>query len=313
MSESKMWGLGGSNAMINRRRGALVGILSLIYFLPYSLYGRYSRSYMKQHHEPLRMTSTTVVNAKSDAKAAELSSLLRDMTRDNKVHSTNSTEFISAGSEEFQDAGIDGVGSIDNIGISLDIENDHEPYLSRWHRRFASSENRGKTGGYLFFKHIRKAGGTSLRAYMRDVLAYHGITRNMKAFENAKITERTGNKTDKYQIYYIEHEFLTMDSECPNVDPRWQESIQIIALRQPIERHLSEFFFSGPGFQKYFPIDKGQLYINKTYTDDLAAFMDDWVPKWMKGIGKRKERDKGIEGKFNMSTCTAVFLVLALH
>lgn len=40
--------------------------------------------------------------------------------------------------------------------IDTNIDDDHEPYASRWQRRFASSEARGKKGGYLFFKHIRK-------------------------------------------------------------------------------------------------------------------------------------------------------------
>ena len=44
----------------------------------------------------------------------------------------------------------------DKIDISLD--NDHEPYLNRWQRRFASSKARNMKGGYLFFRHMRKAG-----------------------------------------------------------------------------------------------------------------------------------------------------------
>lgn len=166
---------------------------------------------------------------------------------------------------------------------------------------------------------IRKAGGTSLRAYFRDVLGYHGITRNMNDYSKAKRLELAGNKTGNYQIYYVEHEFLTMDSHCPNVDPRWKESIRIIVLRHPLERHLSEFFFSGPGFKKYFPIDKGQLYINTTYTDELAELMNEWVPKWMKGFGnKRQHIDNSIggkfnmTGKFNMSKCICSFLLLEL-
>mmetsp|Transcript_36757 Transcript_36757/g.75003 ORF Transcript_36757/g.75003 Transcript_36757/m.75003 type:complete len:154 (+) Transcript_36757:37-498(+) len=44
-----------------------------------------------------------------------------------------------------------------------------EPYLDRWDRRFKSSAARGKVGGYVFFKHIRKAGGTTLRRYVTSL------------------------------------------------------------------------------------------------------------------------------------------------
>lgn len=33
-----------------------------------------------------------------------------------------------------------------------------EPFANRWQKRFLESKARGRSGGYLFFKHIRKAG-----------------------------------------------------------------------------------------------------------------------------------------------------------
>ena len=166
--------------------------------------------------------------------------------------------------------------------INLLIEDDHEPYLNRWQRRFASSKARNKKGGYLFFKHIRKAGGTSLRDYFRDVLAYHNITRNIPDWRAIK----KGQPINKYQIHYVEQEFQTMDWQCPTVDLRWRESMRIIVLRHPIERHLSEFFFSGGG-KKFLPINKQRL-SNETYSEELASFLSEQVPKWMNHIGKKK-------------------------
>jgi len=178
----------------------------------------------------------------------------------------------------------------DKIDISLD--NDHEPYLNRWQRRFASSKARNMKGGYLFFRHMRKAGGTSLRVYLRDVMLYHNVSRTLDDWKDVKHKDPDG-----YQIHYIEHEFQTMDWQCPQVDPRWRESLRLVVLRHPIERHLSEFFFSGSG--KRFPIDKQQLYVNDAYTNELAQFMSVQVPKWMKLIGNHQEKE-GIEGQFNM-------------
>ncbi|KAL7466249.1 hypothetical protein ACHAXS_006542 [Conticribra weissflogii] len=171
---------------------------------------------------------------------------------------------------------------------------DIKPYFDRWKQRFASSAlpNDSSTGRYLFFKHIRKAGGTTLRSYFRDVFAYHGRTRN----ENDFIRSKTG-ATDPNNdiIYYVEQEFSTMDYECPKIDPRWNNSVSIITLRHPIERHLSEFFYSGPG--RRMSIRRDQLYSNQTYTKLLSEFIEHFVPKWM---NSSQGRVKGMHGKFNM-------------
>ena len=77
----------------------------------------------------------------------------------------------------------------------------------------------------------------------------------------------------------------------------------------PIERHLSEYFFSGIPMHgkkaitalEYFPIDKSKLYVNKTYTDGMAKFLSEHLPNWLQGIGNRladnpKQR---VEGNFD--------------
>ncbi|KAL7528128.1 hypothetical protein ACHAXR_002281, partial [Thalassiosira sp. AJA248-18] len=254
---------------------------------------------MKQHG-PLNISRTSIKD-KSGVQA------VRSRTEDDTIGSVGAKQIIRgviddtlggnntllAGSMKYTSASNTGTNGVEEI--SLIIEDDHEPYLSRWQRRFASSEARHKKGGYLFFKHIRKAGGTSLRTYFRDVLAYHNITRSVEDWR----AMRRVKQTERYQIHYVEHEFLAIDSQCPSIDPRWRESMRIIVLRHPIERHLSEFFFSGPGV-KYHPIDKQQLYANQTYTTELAEFMKEWVPKWMRRIGKGDRQGKGVKGQFNM-------------
>ncbi|KAL7477616.1 hypothetical protein ACHAW6_003415 [Cyclotella cf. meneghiniana] len=78
-----------------------------------------------------------------------------------------------------------------------------------------------------------------------------------------------------------------MDSECPLHDPRWERSLRVVTLRHPIERHVSEFFFTGPG--KQFHIDSQQLYRNKTYTRQLSSFLNENFPLWMKQEGGEKK------------------------
>lgn len=96
-----------------------------------------------------------------------------------------------------------------------------EPYKNRWQRRFSNN-----TQSYFFFKHIRKAGGTTLRSYFRDVFAYHGI-RHTTRDDYSKI--KMGNASP--DVLYVEHEFQTMDSECARVDRRWDKSLRVITLR----------------------------------------------------------------------------------
>mmetsp|Transcript_2416 Transcript_2416/g.5165 ORF Transcript_2416/g.5165 Transcript_2416/m.5165 type:complete len:456 (+) Transcript_2416:87-1454(+) len=167
---------------------------------------------------------------------------------------------------------------------------DTEPYFNRWKLRFSPPHsNCTSTGKYLFFKHIRKAGGTTLRSYFNDVFLYHGKPRGMKEYGRSR---RRPLEPDA--VYYVEQEFTTMDYECPIIDPRWNNSLRIITLRHPIERHISEFFFSGPG--QHFPIHRDQLYVNQTYTKEVSDFLNQNVPLWM-------ERDggvEGMEGKFHM-------------
>ena len=174
------------------------------------------------------------------------------------------------------------------------ISEEHEPYLNRWQRRFSSSKARNKTGGYLFFKHIRKAGGTTLRSYFHDVFQYHNLSRSVGDFRSLNKRRR---RNGEYTIHYVEQEFQAMDWQCPNVDPRWKESLRIVTLRHPIERHMSEFFFSGPGM--HFPLNRRHLYVNKTYTDELAEFLQKYVPKWMMHNGGRGPNG-ALEGKFKM-------------
>jgi len=89
-------------------------------------------------------------------------------------------------------------------------------------------------------------------------------------------------------------EFQTMDYKCHQVDPRWNNSLTFIILRHPIERHLSEFFFSGPG-SKEWTIDKTQLISNATYTRLFVDYVVTNVPKYIKEKGKNSNQ----RGRFN--------------
>eukprot|EP00571_Detonula_confervacea_P009872 CAMPEP_0172301980 /NCGR_PEP_ID=MMETSP1058-20130122/3765_1 /TAXON_ID=83371 /ORGANISM="Detonula confervacea, Strain CCMP 353" /LENGTH=502 /DNA_ID=CAMNT_0013012303 /DNA_START=128 /DNA_END=1636 /DNA_ORIENTATION=- len=273
----------GSGVKLSNRKSVLFKLLGIVCLV--LVIGR--RSSFMQTHDLLN-TNTTVTKDKTDEIKAKSDFAFAQIGTDvEKIGSNMKKDPLRKTSRKNK-------GGIGQLSLSIDIDEDHEPYLNRWQRRFASSKVRNKKGGYLFFRHTRKAGGTSLRAYFQDVLLYHNITRTVDDFRAVK-----KKSPDSYQIYYIEHEFQSMDWQCPSVDPRWQESIRIIVLRHPIERHLSEYFFSGAG-NKFAPIDKQQLYVNKTYTDALTQHISKYLPKWTKGIGINRHKEEGIEGLFNM-------------
>ena len=136
-------------------------------------------------------------------------------------------------------------------------------------------QHRGSKVGYLFFKHIRKAGGTTLRAFLYHALEHHHQSRTFdlsplaqanyddeigngkwkkqrggrfhkryydtKKNRTAKILKEYGSNKPKteYTIQYVEQEYDAMHWQCPEVDPRWKDSLRIITIRHPIERHLS--------------------------------------------------------------------------
>jgi hypothetical protein len=78
-------------------------------------------------------------------------------------------------------------------------------------------------------------------------------------------------------------------------------STPIVDFQHPIERHMSEFFFSGPGHK--FEIDRQKLYTNKRYTRQLATFLNESVPLWIKqegGGNSMLSRYGELEGRVNM-------------
>lgn len=98
-----------------------------------------------------------------------------------------------------------------------------EPYKNRWQRRFTNA-----TQGYFFFKHIRKAGGTTLRSYFREVFIHHGIAHNTR---DDYLHLRQGKSNETSDVLYVEHEFQTMDADCASVDDRWNNALTVITLR----------------------------------------------------------------------------------
>ena len=80
--------------------------------------------------------------------------------------------------------------------------------------------------GSLFFRHVRKAAGSSLLAALEDV---------------ASQLVRQNNRSR--EIYMMHLEFSAFPAACFQVAP---SALYVTALREPLSRIHSEFWYSGP-------------------------------------------------------------------
>jgi len=175
-------------------------------------------------------------------------------------------------------------------------------YKKRWIHRFRQATRRNNLGGIFFFRHIRKAGGTSLRLYFQQVMEHHKqVFAAAWPYTDGKIEtlDHLLGK-DNPKILYVEEEFRPMSYDCPATDPRWRDTLSVTVLRHPIERHMSEFFYHGPG-KALMPLNRTRLYVDEEYTEKISNFLMEEVPRWIRRTdnarsnhnhGKQEVREK---------------------
>ena len=171
---------------------------------------------------------------------------------------------------------------------TLEYEPQHEPELPltnrlpfKLQRRYQHKNN--IPSGYIFNKHLRKCGGTTLRQYLEDVCLYYQNLKQRVDDSVAPKSQKIGNVT------YYEQEAYAMDWQCPKHDAqRWRDSLSVVALRSPIERHLSEFFYSGPGrFGRLKELRKEQNYNDGEFAHLLRIELPKWIEEGMAVTRKR--------------------------
>jgi hypothetical protein len=94
---------------------------------------------------------------------------------------------------------------------------------------------------------------------------------------------------DPTLVSYYEQEFAAMDWQCSEFDPRWNLTISITALREPISRQISEFFYSGlrDVIRRLNETKDGRansllrLYEQEKYTPDFYQMLDEYLPMWV--------------------------------
>ena len=126
-----------------------------------------------------------------------------------------------------------------------------------------------RNGGTIYFKHLRKAGGSSMLFYLADTIKYH--------FDQSRLAG--DNSPLKWFLYH--QEFTAMPWKCPRIDPRWSSTLSIIILREPIDRHLSEFFYSGPGSRDQLARISKLVMKDAAYEKEWSALMEMHLPGWI--------------------------------
>ena len=113
------------------------------------------------------------------------------------------------------------------------------------------------SGGHVFFRHMRKASGTSMLHYLAHVIRYRLLNQTSAArttppandsspIQKMTIMEKKIRPVLKWFLYH--QEFGAMPWKCPTIDKeRWESTFSVIVLREPIDRQVSEFWYSGPG------------------------------------------------------------------
>ena len=182
---------------------------------------------------------------------------------------------------------------------SLEYEPHHEPELPltnrlpfKLQRRYQHKNN--VPSGYIFNKHLRKCGGTTLRQYLEDVCLYYQNLKEHAATLDVDDSDAPGPKMIAHaqqfgNVTYYEQEAYAMDWQCPKHDAqRWRDSLNVIALRNPLERHLSEFFYSGPGRHSRLK----ELHKEQNYNDgEFAHLLRIELPKWIEeGMAVTRKR-----------------------
>jgi hypothetical protein len=177
-------------------------------------------------------------------------------------------------------------------------------YSSLWHQRFGTDnfhKNITQPRKYIFFKHVRKAGGTFLRSYLESVRLYHSNAATPKTtdFRGQHVSIKEDLSEDPNLVSFYEQEFAAMDWRCSDVDPRWNHTISITVLREPVARQLSEFLYSGIKrimLQKKNHAEQARklmdLHWAGNYSVEFFHLCEIYIPMWMKST----DRDVQVKG-----------------
>mmetsp|Transcript_33849 Transcript_33849/g.41722 ORF Transcript_33849/g.41722 Transcript_33849/m.41722 type:complete len:303 (-) Transcript_33849:326-1234(-) len=110
---------------------------------------------------------------------------------------------------------------------------------------------------YIFFKHIRKAAGSTVRNYFARIMGKREVKK-----VTLKDMPREVRLNDKFWTYY-EQEWGALDKKCFERDPStWDNMLTIVTFRDPIERLWSEYWYSARKNAHEWNQEEKQIFVN---------------------------------------------------
>eukprot|EP00041_Stephanoeca_diplocostata_P010920 m.174901 g.174901 ORF g.174901 m.174901 type:complete len:373 (-) comp18341_c0_seq1:79-1197(-) len=96
---------------------------------------------------------------------------------------------------------------------------------------------------FVYFKHIRKSGGTSMRLLLRKAI---GHALGFDAFSGTLSDPQKPSRGNSTRLQLLEEEFGTTSAECILSYHKkcWcRQTISILVIRNPVERWISDYFY----------------------------------------------------------------------
>ena len=99
---------------------------------------------------------------------------------------------------------------------------------------------------YIFFKHLRKASGTSTRRML--ISALNGTNKTQR------FHLKEANNYLPANVHYYEQEWGALDKTCiRRLGQTWSNMLSIVVIRDPLERLWSEFWYAGTKEKTWMP------------------------------------------------------------
>ena len=96
--------------------------------------------------------------------------------------------------------------------------------------------------GAIFFKHMRKAAGTSVAHFLQTVVNFKHREANRGAKQDGARVEPRGAAVEPMPLTL--QEWGVFPVACLAHSPR---ALFVTCLREPVRRHISEYWYAGPG------------------------------------------------------------------
>jgi hypothetical protein len=202
---------------------------------------------------------------------------------------TNTAKEINSTTKEIKNRNTITVANQQSNNNNNNNNNNSMALSKRWRHRFNET-----LCVFLYFRHLRKAAGTTVHTYLNKVAVYHETLRRQRhGIPQQKsaggIVPRSN--PNKGMVVYATLEFNSMDGQCPFVDTKWKDTLSVISLRHPVERTISEFFYSGVLREKeLMELYRLRNYGNPKFAELLRFHFPNWIEQGLMATHRGRHR-----------------------